>query len=911
MDPANYQRAREYYFRLQDLPPEERDAALDALMTSEPKIGAYVRSLFEAETPSGGGDDLFERAIQQGVADQARGLARPDNLTPGQRVGSFTIVKLLGRGGFGDVYLAEQASPRRQVAVKIVKAGMDSDSVLQRFDHEREILGLLNHPNIARLYESGVVPPELGSRPYFAMEFVDGPPLNSHCESLGLGVPARLALFIDVCHAVQHAHTKGVMHRDIKPSNILVLRDDGKATPKVIDFGIAKALDHRMSAGVQHTMEGQLIGTLAYMSPEQAGAGDVDTRTDVYALGVVLYELLTGSLPFNARTLADVPPTEAQRIIRETQPQKPSTRLTSKSGPRAKEARDRVADARALRSELDWIVMRCLEKEPGRRYASPDALAEDLRRYLNKEPVLARPPSTMYQMRKFARKHRVPVVSAAFVMLALVGVMVVLGLGLNEYRVQTAELQSKNDELAEVNTENARINENQARTNVVLEQQSEELKQKTRALEEALAEKSQLVDDKTMIAEQEHEAKVAAEAARAEAEGAQAQAEAARAELAEANAKLKETLGERDDALELVNAEKERAEISERMAKAEAERADKEAENSRTLYNRLENAMQSVSSLTRADRVSTDLLRQLTAALDTDSLLSAQLLQHLAQRALADADWSKAADLQLESFSSYRAVLGSDHPTTLRSKLDLVDMLQRAGKTDQAARQLNELVDAAERSLGPDHPMRIDIKLAHAFSSYYDQRYSDAMAQINIVVDDLESRYGIYDQHTLSAVRRRGMIHDAMKNATQAEADYRRVLTEDKPASDRGREDLVIAANNLAVILRKDGRHDKAEFVLDQAVKHARSVWGGNNWRTAMVDAQHASALAAVGKFEQAEGKLLEAHEILSRTLTPKHIETKAVAREILFLYEAWDATEGTTRHVSKARHWQGVINLR
>ena len=399
--------AEQLFGELIDLPVGERMTAFEALgLEASPLRSELLRLLTDAEAA----DAYFTGAAFAAKVLPQSAMSFPSVEVKGDWVGPYQLVRKLGTGGFGVVWQAEQAKPlRRTVAVKVLKAGMDSDEVLARFDAEKQALSRMDHLHIAKVLDAGIT--ESG-RSYFAMELVDGSPITEFCEENSLSTRDRLKLFMDVCAAVNHAHQKGVIHRDLKPSNVLVSRQDSGPVAKVIDFGIAKAIEGDLTDHTLVTRAEQWIGTPIYMSPEQLGMGsaDLDTRSDIYALGVILYELITGSPPFDPEMLKRAGHEGMRRIIREEDPPRPSARITTRreapQGHLAKGDHSTDQALRSIRSELDWIVMKAIEKSKERRYDSAAALADDLGRFLADEPISAKPPSSAYLISKFARRNR-------------------------------------------------------------------------------------------------------------------------------------------------------------------------------------------------------------------------------------------------------------------------------------------------------------------------------------------------------------------------------------------------------------------------------------------------------------------------------------------------------------------------
>ena len=373
--------------------------------------------------------DQQQSFLESPAADVGPTVNRsPVTEQPGTIIGPYKLLQQIGEGGMGVVFMAEQTEPiHRTVALKIIKPGMDTKQVIGRFEAERQALALMDHPNIAKVLDAGATK---SGRPYFVMDLVKGVPITQYCDEKHLSLRERLNLMLPVCQAVQHAHQKGIIHRDIKPSNVLVAEYDNQAVPKVIDFGVAKATAQKLTQRTMFTEFGQVIGTVEYMSPEQAKLNqlDIDTRSDIYSLGVLLYELLTGSTPFAQKRLREAAFDEVLRIIREEEPPRPSTKLSSSDKLPSIAANRHSEPARLtkeVRGELDWIVMKSLDKERNRRYETAAGLGDDLQRYLSNQPVQACPPSISYRTRKFVHRNRGPVLAAALIAVALLGGIVV------------------------------------------------------------------------------------------------------------------------------------------------------------------------------------------------------------------------------------------------------------------------------------------------------------------------------------------------------------------------------------------------------------------------------------------------------------------------------------------------------
>jgi eukaryotic-like serine/threonine-protein kinase len=421
---------------------DRRDAAarlayLDEACSGDTELRARVAALLTAHEDAG---SFLMLPVGSGSTNPFVELSEK----PGTIIGRFKLLEQIGEGGFGVVFMAQQEEPvRRLVALKIIKLGMDTRQVVARFEAERQALAVMDHPNVARVLDGGTTD---AGRPYFVMELVKGAPITEYCDKNNFNIPQRLELFSQVCQAVQHAHQKGLIHRDIKPTNVLVMTEDERPVAKVIDFGVAKAMQVRLTEKTLFTDFRQLVGTPAYMSPEQAAGGlDIDTRSDVYSLGVLLYELLTGSPPLNPKELRAEAFAEIQRMICEVELPPPSSRLSALADTLPSVAAQRSIEPRklttAVRGELDWIVMRCLEKDRKRRYETPSALARDIERYLHDEPVHACSPSAVYRIRKFIRRNRIAIAAAGMVLLLIVSAGGGIGWALRDRSLRQAALE--------------------------------------------------------------------------------------------------------------------------------------------------------------------------------------------------------------------------------------------------------------------------------------------------------------------------------------------------------------------------------------------------------------------------------------------------------------------------------------
>jgi non-specific serine/threonine protein kinase/serine/threonine-protein kinase len=797
-----------------------------------PERWRQVCSIFDAalKAPDGGRDALVREAcggddalrtevealLQNHAVATREGFLEMSELTasftptpaelPGSRVGPYKLLQPLGEGGMGVVYMAEQEHPvRRRVALKVIKPGMDTAQVVARFEAERQALALMDHPHIARVFDAGST--ESG-RPYFVMELVQGVPITRYCDDARLPARERLGLFVTVCQAVQNAHQKGVIHRDLKPSNVLVTLLDGQPVPKVIDFGVAKAIGQRLTEKTVFTQLGSVVGTLEYMSPEQAGlsALDVDTRSDVYALGVLLYELLTGTTPLDRGKLREAGYAEVLRRIKEEEPPRPSARLSG-SGERlgaiaASRGTEPARLTRLVRGDLDWVVMKALEKDRTRRYETANGLARDVQRYLADEIVEARPPSAGYRLKKFVKRHKGQVIAASLLLAALVAGVMGTTLGMAQ-----ANRAAESERLAKCDA----------------------VEQK-RLAEEAAEQERQAKLREAQRADGEQKAKQEAEAKRKEAERNLAFAKKGNEILGSVFAGLEpKQIAESGRPLQDVLRENLGNAVKELEGSAIGEPLEVAA-----MQETFGSSLLGLGEASLAADVYTKALAIRKAKLGPDHPDTLDSMNNLAVAYTESGQLAKAVPLLEETVDKVKAKLGPDHPDTLTSMNNLAGAYLDSGQLGKAVPLYEETLEKTKAKLGPAHPdtlnMKKNIEFTRALLTAED-RYRAKLA-------------GLGPKHidTLLARRDIAQMHMSTSRLDDAELVLQEVL---HGMSDRAADDAIVVFTT-GLLRRCLTRRQKAI---------------PNAWQTFNTQSLLGGALLGQKKYAEAEPLLLKGYE--------------------------------------------------
>jgi serine/threonine protein kinase/Flp pilus assembly protein TadD len=807
-----------------------------------------------------------------------------------ERIGPYRILQVLGEGGMGVVYEAEQTVPiTRRVALKVIKLGMDTKRVVARFEVERQALAVMDHPGIAKVHEAGATE---DGRPFFAMERVGGVPLTEYCDTNRLTTRERLELFIGLCHAIQHAHQKGVIHRDLKPSNILVTIQDGKPVPKVIDFGIAKAVGRRLGNHTLVTEFGQAIGTPAYVSPEQAEMShlDVDTRTDIYSLGVMLYELLVGSLPIDPATVG-LPGFIAQLVLRETDPLIPSSRLGTLGEELEYVAKQRGTDPstlkRQLHGDLDWITMKALEKDRTRRYETPNALALDLERHIADEPVLARPPSPWYRAGRFVRRHRLGVaVSVASIGLLISVVVLTL--------VQSARIARERDraeqEAAKATAVNAFLQEMFRSANPY------DGTGRQVTLLDALAGAAEKIEA-SFTNQPEIEAALQHTLGQSYLElGQYFEAEPL---LRTALETREEILGtDHPDVFETLTYLGYLLRDLDRLGEADTV-LRKALDVARSVYGeehqKVATALASLGLLEdsrgnyeEAERLDREVLAMRLKLLGEEQRDVAQSMNNLGWVLQNQGELDEAEELYRRALAVYHKLLGAEHPAIALTMNNLAVLLNTKGDLDGAEELFRGALAMRRKLLGDAH-----LEITHSLNGLagvkhgkgeLDQAealYLEALEMTRELVGERHREVAL-NLSALAWIRSdRGDLEGSVELYEQVLEMQRELL---------GNEHLHVATTlaNMGLNLDMMGDFSRAKSLLQEALRIHRKLSSADDWSLANIQSHYGACLTHLELYEQADANLLAAQKVLEANLGTEHTRTRRNVRRLVELYEAW-----------------------
>jgi serine/threonine protein kinase/tetratricopeptide (TPR) repeat protein len=814
--------------------PAERAAYVSEACGNDSALRQRVEILLKAHEDPG---SFMKSPLAGSAAAGVATLDEPITERPGTIIGPYKLLEQIGEGGFGVVYMAEQQAPiRRKVALKVLKPGMDTRQVVARFEAERQALALMDHPNIAKVFDGGSTP---SGRPYFVMELVRGVPITDFCDQKQQTPRQRLELFASACAAVQHAHQKGIIHRDLKPSNVLVAVRDGTPLVKIIDFGVAKALGQELTDKTLFTGFAQMIGTPLYMSPEQAGHSlDIDTRSDIYSLGVLLYELLTGSTPLTKHRLQKAAYDEIRRIIREEEPPKPSTRLSdSKDSLPSISAQRQMEPAKLtklLRGELDWIVMKCLEKDRNRRYETANGLVHDIERYLHDEPVQACPPSAAYRLQKFVRRNKGPVLAGSLVVLALVGGVIGTTTGLiladrARGREEAQRIEAENQaELARQNEKTAK--EREAETKAVLD----------------------FVENKIFAAARPKD---------------QESGLGYDVKLADAVKAALPFVEKTFSAQPLIEARLRMTMGLSFWYLGDARTAIEQHEKARALYTKHRGPYH------------------------PDTLSS----MHNLANTFADAGRDQEAlQLREEILQLRRTHLGPDHPDTLKGMHSLAESYRYAGRHAEAVKLNEETTTLRKAKLGPDHPDTLS-SMHNLAASYYDAgRTHEALKLFEETLPLFEAKLGPDHPDTLKCINNTAACYNSVGRTQEALQLREKLLPLSKAKLGPDHRDTLTRMSNLAESYRSAGRTQEALQLVEETLRLRKAKLGDDHPDTLRNMNHLAYSLIQAGEAAKAAAIL---HDTLTlRERRAKHEPSNSEAQT----YLAW--THGQIGEAEQAR---------
>ncbi|CAN5506047.1 hypothetical protein BH09PLA1_BH09PLA1_20740 [soil metagenome] len=858
-------RLQQVFSEVLSIPPAERSKYLDRAVADDAALRNRIEALLVAHDRAGKFLDA------PAVSPHAATVAPAGHL--GERIGHYKLLEMIGEGGFATVYRAQQEAPvRREVALKILKLGMDTHQVLARFDAERQALAILDHPNIAKVFDAGTT--DTG-RPFFVMELVRGLPITTYCDRKSLSTRERLALFVPICRALQHAHQKGIIHRDIKPNNVLVAEQDGKPSPKVIDFGIAKATQARLTEKTLFTELRQLIGTPAYMSPEQAGNEvlDIDTRSDIYSLGVLLYELLTGSTPLDEYKLRHAAYGEIQRMVREEDSPTPSTRISALGEKLASVAAVRQVSphhlSRLVKGELDWIAMKCLEKDRRRRYESAGALAEDLLRHLAGEAVAAGPPSALYRIRKTAARHRLAVtVSSTFLVAAGIGVSLYIHRIGAEQQKTLAALGDANQQrfIAEQRRAEAQKQEEEAKSQAAIALAVSQFQ--TDML--TSADPGRLLGDKVTVLQ------------------------AVTAALKELDAgKLKDqwrveanvrtvigdslgALGRYDQAEPVLRKALDLFKLN--LAAGDSQMAP--------ALDRLGLALKDQSRFAEAEPLFREALEINRKSLPAEDPQTATSLTHLAELLREQGKLADAEPLLREALAIDRKSLPAEDPETGSVVATLAHLLRAQRRLEEAEPLYREALEIDRRTLPSGHP-RIAKSMNNLAVLLKDQgRLVDAEPLFRQSLETARATLPAGHPHIATALNNLALLLQAQGKLADAEPLFRESLEICRTSLPAGHSYIAISLNSLALLLKDGGRFDEAEPLFREALEIRRKSLAAGHPLIGQSLFNLADLLQAQARLPESEALFREALLLHDRALGSKAGPTTRTANALAELLD-------------------------
>jgi eukaryotic-like serine/threonine-protein kinase len=830
MTGENWERVKEILHQAMQLAPEKRSEFLDGACVSDAALREEIESLLLADVDLCSGF-LQTQLLAGELGSDANAFGFIGALAEGQIFAQrFQLIRKLGEGGMGQVWLAEQTSPvKRQVALKLIKAGMYDESVVQRFQSERQSLAMMDHPAIAKVFDAGTTPQ---GQPYIVMEYVPGLPITEYCDQKKLKIADRLELFIQVCEGVQHAHQKAIIHRDLKPANILIVEVDGKATPRIIDFGLAKAVTPQGGDEPLHTRLGLFMGTPGYMSPEQADPNmqDIDTRTDVYSLGVVLYVLLAGLQPFDTKQRQKRSFDELLRKVREEEPPRPSTKVSTDRAISAgtAEARSTVPKqlVKMLRGDLDWIAMRALEKDRARRYGTPSELAADIRRYLNHEPVVARPASVGYLLRRYARRHRVAMGVAAGLVLVLAAFSVLQALQLRRTTRERDRANRERDRATRITdfmTGMFKVSDpSQARGNSVTAR--EILDKASNDMGAGLAKDPEVQSQMTQVM-----------------------------------ATTYQNLGLYPRAHELAK----RA-LDSRLSLLGPD-------DPKTLESiaQLGWILDHQGQYAEADKLEREALAGERRALGSGDPLTLETMGHLAFVLEEQGRFAEGEKLAREAVEVGTRTQGPESSQVMHSMKYLGDSLWYQGRYAEAEREDRQLVDVERRVSGPDHPETLTAANDLALSLESQGRYAEAEQMYRENVATAQRVLGPEHPQTIGFLQNfAGLLFTEGRDA-DAEKLYREVLAIQVKSLGVDHPDTLTTQSELSDALFEEGRLHEAEKMQREILAARVRVLGPENPRTLGSKGDIARTLIEEGDYAEAEKLAREAFETGIRTVGP------------------------------------------